>query len=417
MRLRGFGPFEMDLDSLELRRDGQPVELQRQPALLLARLIETPGELVSRQELGRRLWPEGVHVVFDHGLDAALHRLRCALGDPAKASCLVETLPGLGVRFVGLVRRRPAGPPIDLQHASQLSDRRTPRAIASAAAIYRSACERAPDEPAPHAGLARTLVLAAEYGLQDAHSGWEGSRHAALQALALNPADVEARAVIAAVQHRYDWNLPAAEASYRLAISKCPDTTTARQGLAELLSQMRRHDEALVEIRSARRIDRVSPILRTVEAWLLFHARRHQDAIACAQEALALDGGFPLARLVLGRSLLLAGRGREALDQLRRAAEDSPGQAWALGALAYAEARLGDHVRVRQRLDELGGCVSSAYFRARVLAALGESAAAWAALGQALQERSGWLTDLGTDPEWDAWRGDARFSALVARVS
>jgi DNA-binding winged helix-turn-helix (wHTH) protein len=75
-RIVRFGPFEVDLALEELRRGGQPVPLQELPFRLLALLLERPGELVRRSEIQVRLWPEGVFVDFEHGLNTAVKKLR-----------------------------------------------------------------------------------------------------------------------------------------------------------------------------------------------------------------------------------------------------------------------------------------------------------------------------------------------------
>lgn len=102
-RLVVFGPFEADLATGELRRDGRRVRLQRQPFEVLAALLERPGELVSQEELRRRLWADGTHVSFERGLASALRKLREALGDRAKTPVYVETLQRRGYRFIAPV--------------------------------------------------------------------------------------------------------------------------------------------------------------------------------------------------------------------------------------------------------------------------------------------------------------------------
>jgi len=77
-RLR-FGVFEMDLQTGELRKHGMQVRLQRQPFQVLAMLLEHPGEVVTREELQRNLWPADTFVDFDHGLNKAINKIRDAL--------------------------------------------------------------------------------------------------------------------------------------------------------------------------------------------------------------------------------------------------------------------------------------------------------------------------------------------------
>jgi TolB-like protein/DNA-binding winged helix-turn-helix (wHTH) protein/Tfp pilus assembly protein PilF len=99
-RLIRFGLFELDLRSGELRKQGGKIRLEGQPVDVLICLLESPGELVTREELHRRLWSADTFVNFEHGLNAAVKRLRQALNDSAGNPRFVETLPRRGYRFI-----------------------------------------------------------------------------------------------------------------------------------------------------------------------------------------------------------------------------------------------------------------------------------------------------------------------------
>jgi DNA-binding winged helix-turn-helix (wHTH) protein len=98
-----FGPFEADLLTGELWREGSRVPLQEQPFQVLAALLARPGDLVTREELRRRLWPRSVFTDFEHGLNKAVNKLRHTLDDLAAEPRYVETLPRRGYRFVAPV--------------------------------------------------------------------------------------------------------------------------------------------------------------------------------------------------------------------------------------------------------------------------------------------------------------------------
>ena len=98
-----FGAFELDARSGELRRDGHTVLLAEQPLRLLLALLDRPGQVVTRDELRRQLWRDDTFVDFEHGLNAAVKRLRDALGDSADSPQHIETLPRRGYRFIGPV--------------------------------------------------------------------------------------------------------------------------------------------------------------------------------------------------------------------------------------------------------------------------------------------------------------------------
>ena len=98
-----FGVYEVDPHTGELRRNGVKVKLQEQPFQVLTMLLERPGEVISREEMQRRLWPADTFVDFDHSLNAAIKRLRDALRDSADNPRFVETLARRGYRFVAPV--------------------------------------------------------------------------------------------------------------------------------------------------------------------------------------------------------------------------------------------------------------------------------------------------------------------------
>ena len=95
-----FGVFEVDPRTGELRSKGSRVKLQDQPLQILLALLGKPGEVVTREELRTKLWPAGTFVDFDHGLNAAVKRLRDALGDTAETPRYIETLPRRGYRLI-----------------------------------------------------------------------------------------------------------------------------------------------------------------------------------------------------------------------------------------------------------------------------------------------------------------------------
>jgi TolB-like protein/DNA-binding winged helix-turn-helix (wHTH) protein/Tfp pilus assembly protein PilF len=99
-----FGVFELDLQSRELHKQGIRVKLQGQPVEILALLLERPGEIVTREELQKKLWPADTFVDFEQGLNNAMKRLRAALDDDAESPHFIETLPRRGYRFIGLLK-------------------------------------------------------------------------------------------------------------------------------------------------------------------------------------------------------------------------------------------------------------------------------------------------------------------------
>src|SRR5678815_4639933 len=108
-RLLRFDSFELDIRSRELRNGSNRIRLQEQPFEILRMMLERAGDVVTREELARRLWPEGTFVDFEHSLNAAVKRLRAALGDDAENPRFVETLPRRGYRFIAPLDAPPTG--------------------------------------------------------------------------------------------------------------------------------------------------------------------------------------------------------------------------------------------------------------------------------------------------------------------
>src|SRR5215472_3489334 len=105
-RLVRFGAFEADLRTGELRKNGVKLKFSGQPFQVLAILLERPGEVATREELQKRLWPD-TFVDVERNLNTAVNKIREVLGDSAESPQFVETLPRRGYRFIGVVESNP----------------------------------------------------------------------------------------------------------------------------------------------------------------------------------------------------------------------------------------------------------------------------------------------------------------------
>jgi len=104
--VKTFGDFEFDDQRRALKARGQPVRLSGQAIDLLCLLLERPSELITREEIAHRLWPD-TNVDFDHSLDVVVSRLRTVLGDKGPSPRFIETVPRRGYRFIEPVSARP----------------------------------------------------------------------------------------------------------------------------------------------------------------------------------------------------------------------------------------------------------------------------------------------------------------------
>jgi TolB-like protein/DNA-binding winged helix-turn-helix (wHTH) protein len=106
-----FGAYEVDARAGELRKQGVKIKLQDQPFQVLLLLLEKPGEVVTREELQKRIWPADTFVDFDHGIANAVKRLRDALSDSRENPRFIETLPRKGYRFIASAQTTPSSTP------------------------------------------------------------------------------------------------------------------------------------------------------------------------------------------------------------------------------------------------------------------------------------------------------------------
>ncbi len=123
-RIVRFGVFEVDLRAGELRKHGLRIKLQEQPFQVLAMLLERAGEIVTREEMQKKLWPSDTFVDFDHGLNKAINKIREALGDSADSPRYIETLARRGYRFIA------GGGPVVSPSANELPPVNTIRSLA-----------------------------------------------------------------------------------------------------------------------------------------------------------------------------------------------------------------------------------------------------------------------------------------------
>jgi DNA-binding winged helix-turn-helix (wHTH) protein len=136
-----FDEFEADLKAAELRRNGTRLKLQLQPFQVLVALLERPKDVVTREELQQRLWPQDTFVDFDHGLNTAMVKLRDVLGDSAANPKYIETIAKRGYRFMGDVTATPEPSAVELPQpsaepaASSLPETELPRASRTTARI------------------------------------------------------------------------------------------------------------------------------------------------------------------------------------------------------------------------------------------------------------------------------------------
>jgi TolB-like protein/Flp pilus assembly protein TadD len=241
---------------------------------------------------------------------------------------------------------------------------------------------------------------------------------AAQKALALDPDLAQAHSALANVlQQEWDW--AGAEAEYKRALELAPNDASTYAGYALWLSCEGRTDEAVTWIRKARELD-PTVITGGSVSWILFQAHRYEDAIREARSALALQPDNATDMLALGFALDANHQPGEAVVVLQKAFALSKGSPAVAGVLIRAYALAGRRSDALKLLADLkqrqsAGYVPSGAFVNAYLG-LGETEQAFAALEQAVQEKSNILQFVKTHPYFDPIRSDPRFRDLVRRV-
>jgi DNA-binding winged helix-turn-helix (wHTH) protein len=158
-----FGSYEADFHTQELRKHGMKLKLSGQPLQILEMLLARPGELVTREELQKQLWTDDVYVDSNHGLNAAVNKLRDALSDSAEEPKYIETLPRRGYRFIGTIQPETIQPET-IQPETIQSELPLPAAVipvtATAAIPIPSLREEVEKLPAPDSDWARHIAVA-----------------------------------------------------------------------------------------------------------------------------------------------------------------------------------------------------------------------------------------------------------------
>ena len=258
-----FGMFELNLHDRDLRKSGLRVKLQEQPLQILELLLETPGDVVTRDHLAKHLWPD-LHVNFEHSLNTAVNALRQALGDSSRNPRFIETRPGLGYRFIAPVepigshhgywnapKARPEAGSFEA-HQNYLKGRyfhskMTEADLHKSIAYFEAALAQDPFYALAYTGLADTYCLFAFMGVLPSREAHERATEYAMAALRIGRDLPETHAALATLKRLYEWDWACCEAGYRRALELNPDFASGHQRFASHLSASGRQDEGLQE--------------------------------------------------------------------------------------------------------------------------------------------------------------------------
>jgi TolB-like protein/DNA-binding winged helix-turn-helix (wHTH) protein/Flp pilus assembly protein TadD len=245
------------------------------------------------------------------------------------------------------------------------------------------------------------------------------TRDAAEQAVRADPGLSEAQFALGYVRWHFDWDWRAAEAAFRTAIALAPERAWPHCALGHILSQVGRHDEALPEMRRARELDPLDPMMHAMSSQVALQAGDSPAALEHARQAINLDPEFWIGHVMKGQALIQLRQTDPAVEALTMAARFSNSNSKAMSMRGYLLATTGRESEAREVLGALEAASRTRYVPpyalALVTAGLGDKEATYAWLERALEARDVHLMFLTADPKWNAFRADPRFQAFLAR--
>lgn len=289
---------------------------------------------------------------------------------------------------------------------------RTAEGLNKAIENFGQAIQKDPKYAIAYSGLADSYTILPWFSLWLSKDAITKARAAALRALELDSLLGEAHTSLAAIQHWYDWDWPAAEKEYKRGLELNPRYPTGRMWYGIFLEDIRRYDEATAEFKQALELDPLSLMINTNFADHLYFTRHYDDAIEQYRKTLELDSEFPPAHSWLGRAYLQKGMFEKAIEEFQKV--ENP-------MLAYAYTASGKRNEALRVLEEWERKSSQQRVRplqiSLVYLGVGKTDLAFEAIEKAYQDRDPNLLDFVKDPLWDNLRSDPRFKALLKKMN
>ena len=299
---------------------------------------------------------------------------------------------------------------------NQLSPPNLRRAIE----LFQAAVQEDPNYTLAYAGMADAYAYLPLISDVAPRESWHPAKAAAERAWELDPESSEAATSLGIVHFWLDWDWARAEVVLRRAVQLDGNNTMARRLLAHLLSQTGRHDEAVSQMETGRRLDPFSPVMQAISAQFLFQARRYQEARERAQAAITLDDNLWVAHLMLAQPLERLGESDAAIRECEKAFKLSGGNTHPLAVKAYILSATGHTAQAREiaKLMEKNSAERfvPAYNIALAYAGLGDHAATYQWLDHAIEERNVHVVFLTADPKRDCQRAHPRFIDTLQRA-
>jgi TolB-like protein/Flp pilus assembly protein TadD len=296
---------------------------------------------------------------------------------------------------------------------------RTPAATRLAIEHFGRATTLDPDYALAWSALANVHAARPINSDADPREAAPHARAAAEQAIRSNPSLAEAQFAFGYVSWMLEWNWPAGEAALRRALELDRSYAMPALALGHYLSQAGRHGEAAPMMRRARELDPRSAMVHALSSQVAFQAQDYPGAIEHGQQAVVVGPDLWIGHVMLGQAYAAAGQPEPALQSLHTAERLSSGNSKALAMRGHLLARIGRRDEALQVLHTLQATSRERYVPpyalALVHAGLGDRDAVFAELDRAYAARDVHLMFLTVDSNWDPYRSDPRFAALLAR--
>lgn len=460
----------MNRVSGEITREGRTARLPQQPLRILVHLYDHAGEIVTREQLVKLLWPAGV-VDFDNGLNVAVRKLRVALDDVGDTPRYIETVPKVGYRFLATpgsgasvpvaassVSASVTGPrhrargfallavvllalggvfwwsstddatPPKPKHVPSLRaqelylkgiferSRRDVNPTKAALAYFEAAIKEDPEYAAAWSAYGFTITGTIMRNMSPPSEALPKARAAVKRALALEPENVEGRVLMVHILMDHEKNFPAAAEALEHAREVGQGSAHFWHYSAMWNGQLGRVDAALEDMRRARGLEPMTLLFTANQGFILVNARRYEEAIELLRPIVEANSGFTLGRSILGRALMATGDLHGARQQL----EGRPEVGLMQADLALVYIKLGLQDKAMQELERIQANgrkgFGVAYDEATIYTARGDLDEACERLEHALTDGSVLINWMRLDPRMDALRGRKCFADIERRL-
>ena len=417
----------------ELRKRGVRVPLQQQPFRILIRLLERPGEVVTREELHQELWPADTYVDFEQGINGAVKRLREALGDSAETPRFIETLPKRGYRFIAPIdaatptQRRRRGsltrlaeervPDAEraLSKACFLMDARLAQWLQESFTLLQQAVTAAPAYASAHVAMSQWYVGAAFHGHVAYDTGFlEATRHAQ-EAVRLAPLSAEAVGALGRAYYAGRF-FHHAERTFQRALELDGAASIVLGSYSELLTIMGRHAEALTLVDAALEGEPHSGILQEAKATALCAARDFLQCIDWCNSTRRITPTSSVLAYLSGTSQVMLGRHEKACRDFTDALAHEPNLLpvrVGMGIVAHQMGQPEERAKLLLELELQNGDRATL---AEFYAGVGRLEEALDSLDTGFRCDSPQIMGIAVNPLLDPVRGHPRFRRLVAAL-